>query len=420
MKTKSKNAILLNSKKFVLGFFALLLCAVVMLSGCAGQRVLSFETTETELEVLDFYNYVHRQKTNFFNFIEQDCLDNEEFETGLTSSEESVYNFSTLLIQNLSNKFYMLVPVLDFYLNDIPAITNETGFYNLTDLNIEDYRLFEKTASGDAKSYYKKLSGDHVNEYLPETIISGDTNNNEDFIDNTISTWGNALTFDVTYNTANSTYSILAKTEFYYPSANDVMEQDENGIKIKRYNALNKIAIVYSEGVTVYSKVVEYTNNQKIIKKYSGDYITGSAHQIGQYEYVFASSLPNSNGTVVGSYEFRFDETTGYLTAKYTQSAGNYYVFECYLLSGDMIIMRINKVSVGERINAFDLFIESGVRGKLKKYEVQNNMVRIEDLTKIIASEFGVITNADKQITTYKKIAFVIDETGFVCESVGY
>ena len=85
-----------------------------------------------------------------------------------------------------------------------------------------------------------------------------------------------------------------------------------------------------------------------------------------------------------------------------------------------MIIMRINKVSVGERINAFDLFIESGVRGKLKKYEVQNNMVRIEDLTKIIASEFGVITNADKQITTYKKIAFVIDETGFVCESVGY
>lgn len=74
MKTKSKNAILLNSKKFVLGFFALLLCAVVMLSGCAGQRVLSFKTTETELEVLDFYNYVHRQKTNFFNFIEQRLL----------------------------------------------------------------------------------------------------------------------------------------------------------------------------------------------------------------------------------------------------------------------------------------------------------------------------------------------------------
>jgi len=413
-----------KARKFALICLIALLCSVLTLSGCSGLRTLSFQTIVTDLEVLDFYNYIHRQKSNFIDFVQEDCLDNENFETNLTSDQQEVYSSSTALIQNLSNKIYMVAPVLDFYLNDNPAINNETGYYCLTDLNIEDYRLLEKVTSGSTKSYYKKLSGDHINEYLPETIISNDTTNCEDLIDNTISTWGNALTFDITYNSTNSTYSILARTEFYYPSISDVQELDEldeGGVKIKRYDSQNKIAIVYTIGVTVYSKVIDFSNAQKTVKKYSGDYIASSAQQIGQqYEYVFAGSLPNSSGTVVGSYEFKFSQETGYFTAKYTQSAGNYYVFESYLLSGDIIIIRINKVSVGERINAYDFLIESGVKGKVKKYEVQSNMVRIEDLTKITAGEFALITSADEAVTSYKKISFVIDENGFICQSVGY
>lgn len=419
MKNKEFLRIKVIAKIFAILLFAILLCPVFILSGCDNQSVTGFQTAETELEVMNFFNTIKNNKKQFINYVETE-YDNE-IENNLTTGEQSLYSSSISLIQNLLNKVYMVVPVLDFYLNDDPNDPYETEYFNLTDLNISDYIIIEKPTTGSTKSYYKKLSGEDINTYLPATIISGGENNPlKDSIDNTIRTWGNSLNFDVSF--LNDIYTIVVKNEFYYPSLSDVKERNSDGIKIKRYDDAKKIAIVYTENTELFSKVIEFsgtgTNTKKIVSKYTGDY-TINAVKIGQYEYVYEENLLVASGTIIGSYEIKFVPESSYFSVKYTRSSGNYYTFESYKLLRDIIISRIHKVSVGARTESYDFYIERGVIGKLKKYEVAN-IERIDDITKINANEFALITNKDKENPIYKKISFLMDTNGFNCESIGY
>lgn len=417
MKNKKRN-LFKEKTKIIAILLIVMLFPIFALSGCTGQRDIVFETEATNLEVMNFYNAnIRTKQKEFINYVDEEYendLDN------LDSEEQSQYTSSISLIQNLQNKIYIILPALDFYLSYDPDNPDEKGQYNLTDeeLGIGYFELIKGQSSGTSKSYYKELSGSDENTYLPAIKNSGNEEF-EDSVEDIIKSWGNHLNFEISYYSATKTYKIIVKSEFSYPD--NLEETNSDGIKIKRYDSLNKIAIVYEESGVTYSKVVEFTasGTSKKVTKYTGDYTENNAAQVGTYNYVYEEASPY--GSVTGTYEIKFVQDASYINVKYTKDSqypGNYYIFESYALSGDIIVTRIHKI-LGVKTEVYDICITAGISGKLKKYEVAQ-VARIEDLSKINANEFGIITNAEKTNISYKKISFVIDRGGLSCENVGY
>ncbi|MDD4408717.1 MAG: hypothetical protein PHC47_02595 [Clostridia bacterium] len=390
------------------------------LSACVGAaNVIPFVTESTKLTSLEFFNYVRNQQDEFFDYAEKDAIDS------LSNSEKSVYESIKNPIQEIGNRIYMVMPALDFYLNEDVSDLKEFGFYSLDDIEIRDYTLVKKDIEPSVRKYYKKIEGNVIHGYLP--IVNRSHNEFLDDIDNTISTWGNAIDFEVSHKVQLGTYEVKVSTGFYYPSAEDVPARDDEEIKIVRNYAEKEIVIVYNltddGGIeSTYSKVISFTTVEddetgelhKVVEKYSGDYTTGDAIKMGDYEYLI------SNTNAVGTYTINFNSGTSYLYVRYSISAGNYWIFETYDFENSLI-SRHNNVRQHEKILSYDFYMShEGVSGRLKHFETNSDVGYISEVAKLNEATFAKVTESDREDISLRKISFEITNKECHSDDVGY
>lgn len=402
-----------NIKKIIFMLVAFLICPAFVFSACTNNiKPVDFQVRQTNLGILDYYNKIRNTTNNFIKYIPQI----EE----LTSPQQDLYSDTISTIQDIENRIYLTLPALDFYLNNDAEVENESAYYAFEDLNIWDFELIENFTLGNVKTYSKRITSQNESLYLPTIEIIEDVNNCQDAIDDMIVDWGNALNLSI--ETATN-YKIEVTTGFYYPSDFEVPERNDE-IIISRNATMNQIIITYNMNVELeprtFSKVVTFSNNEKIVKKYNGVY-SPEATPIGQYKYKI------ENSAITGRYEIEFLPNVSYFKTKYypvLNVYSDYYVFECYDLDDDMFISRLHSVSrtgVGENlVLAYDFYVAtSGVDGNIKQYEVEN-LGYINDITKISNSTFAKLTDSEKGELDYKKVAFSIINGQTYCQTVGY
>lgn len=388
-------------KKYFLAFFVFLLCPILLLSGCTSV-VAGFEKATTNKEIFDFYTTILNNQTKYQTLV------GGYSKTELQAEELTQMNTCLANYNKLNTELFMALPAIDIQESD-----QESGFYDLSkiDSTLSSYNLYKKSVD----KYILKISGGGDNSFLPIVSLQNSTPY-ADVADTIILSMGNAVQFEVEEPTnLSKTYSVDVDAVFYYPSAQDVPNSNEDGIKIVRNDGESKITIVYTVNSQTYSKIVQFGSSIKTVTKYTGDItLTPTNEPTGSYIYLL------STVDFLGTYEFKFDSASSYFYGKHTKSSGNYSFVEYYNLKTDIIISRLNTVKTGELNESVELLISSdSSSGKLKHKKYAGSLSYMSDFDSISYQTFATLTDEEK-IQTNKIYAYTLTSVKITCESVGY